>query len=91
MSLFSIKSFYCCEPFEPKEYEYQGPELNPQIFVDEQQGCLYFEKTDGYLFYSKNYGIKWENAENIKPSLYGKRLNFLKFFKIPVIGKDHAP
>ncbi|MEM2134972.1 MAG: hypothetical protein QXG44_08975 [Candidatus Jordarchaeaceae archaeon] len=82
---------YEWEPFEPKEYKYQGPELNPQIFVDEQQGWLYIEKTDGYLFYSKNYGIKWESAEDTKPYLYGKRLNYLKFFKIPIIGKDSPP
>jgi hypothetical protein len=79
---------YKKEPFEPKEYKCSYPELNPQIFVDEQQGWLYIEKMDGYLFYSKNYGITWGNARDIKPSLYEKRLSSLNFFKIPIIGKS---
>jgi hypothetical protein len=70
------------ELYDSKEYESSGPEFYPRIFVDEEKRKLYIEKTDGTLFYSKDYGRTWKSAEGeIKSFLYEKRLNFLKFFE----------
>lgn len=71
------------ELYDSKEYESSGPEFYPRIFIDEKKRKLYIEKTDGTLFYSKDYGKTWKSAEGeIKSFLYEKRLNFLKYFEV---------
>ncbi len=71
------------ELYDSKEYESSGPEFYPRIFIDEEQGKLYIEKTDGTLFYSQDQGKTWESGEGeIKSFLYEERLAFLKYFEV---------